>query len=522
VARNRLVLSLFLFSVVTGLGVPPSNAQPLEKMVNWTAPPYWAPAPPSSDNPEEGLSPEAVQAVPTAPLAFTGIPPCRVADTRGNGFSGQYGPPQIFTAGRTITIVNVCGIPATAQAVSFNFSAVNIPGAGFLVTYPAGGAFPPTATIVYNQNTPNLSNAAVVPLGTGGAITVVGGVVPIDLVIDVNGYYAPNIVTSINGSTGAVTIPVLPTGAFGETLRHDGISWVASNALRNDGTDISVSGVLRLPAFARATAGLSLLFHNTAAAGSENAFFGVDAGNLTTNGDGNNSGFGTSALHSITNGDDNTGMGHWALTSVQTGFQNTAVGSFALSQNTGSENIALGYGAGTNVTTGTNNMYLGNEGVAAESNTIRIGTGVFPAHTRMFVAGVASSTVTGTAVLISGTGQLGIATSSARFKEEIRDMAGASDRLLELRPVTFHYKGHAGDPLQYGLIAEEVEKVLPELVVKDPAGQPQTVLYHEMPAMLLNELQKQQRRIEAQDDEIATLRKRLGLLEERLAGDAAR
>jgi hypothetical protein len=101
-------------------------------------------------------------------------------------------------------------------------------------------------------------------------------------------------------------------------------------------------------------------------------------------------------------------------------------------------------------------------------------------------------------------------------------MAGASDRLLELRPVTFHYKGHAGDPLQYGLIAEEVEKVLPELVMKDSDGQPQTVLYHEIPAMLLNELQKQQRRIEAQDDEIATLRKRLGLLEERLAGDAAR
>ncbi len=108
--------------------------------------------------------------MPTAPLAFTGITPCRLADTRGNGFSGQYGPPQISAAGRSITIVSTCGIPAAAQAVSFNFSAVNVPGAGFLVAYPAGGAFPASATMTYNQNTPNLSNAAVVPLGTAGAM----------------------------------------------------------------------------------------------------------------------------------------------------------------------------------------------------------------------------------------------------------------------------------------------------------------------------------------------------------------
>jgi hypothetical protein len=165
-------------------------------------------------------------------------------------------------------------------------------------------------------------------------------------------------------------------------------------------------------------------------------------------------------------------------------------------------------------------MYLGNEGVASENQTIRIGSG--SVHTRMFVAGVLNSDVTGSAVLISGTGQLGIATSSARFKENIADMAGASDSLMKLRPVTFRYKGHPDDPLQYGLIAEEVDKVLPELVMKDADGQAQTVLYHEMPAMLLNELQKQQRRIEAQDDEIATLRKRLESLEERLSGTATK
>ena len=189
-----------------------------DRVTNWTAPPYWMPASPATDkdaialnaivgrSAEARVSPEAIQAAPT-PLAFTGINPCRLADTRGNGFSGQFGPPQITPAGRTITIANFCGIPATAQAVSFNFSAVNIPGAGFLVAYPAGAAFPAAATMTYNQNTPNLSNAAVVPLGTGGAITVVAGVVSIDLVIDVNGYYAPQVVVdTVNGLTGAVTL----------------------------------------------------------------------------------------------------------------------------------------------------------------------------------------------------------------------------------------------------------------------------------------------------------------------------
>jgi hypothetical protein len=195
------------------LAQEPSIVSAPELVSNWAAPPYWMPATTpvperiSREAVDRAISPDAIQAVPTAPLAFTGINPCRVADTRGNGFSGQYGPPKITPAGRMITIVNVCGIPATAQAVSFNFSAINVPGAGFLVAYPAGGAFPASATMTYNQNTPTLSNAAVVPLGTGGAITVVAGVVSIDLVIDVNGYYAAqSVVTTVNGLSGAVSL----------------------------------------------------------------------------------------------------------------------------------------------------------------------------------------------------------------------------------------------------------------------------------------------------------------------------
>src|SRR4029453_3144465 len=101
------------------------------------------------------------------------------------------------------------------------------------------------------------------------------------------------------------------------------------------------------------------------------------------------------------------------------------------------------------------------------SATIRIGSGL--QHSRLFVAGVFNSGVSGLPVLISGTGQLGIAVSSARYKENIRDMGDASDRLLELRPVTFRYKGHPDDPTQFGLVAEEVEKVLPDLFFHDAA-----------------------------------------------------
>jgi endosialidase-like protein len=202
---SLLILSLSLLAAAR------LRAQEVQPVTNWPAPPYWmpraVPAALAKESLPAGLVPEVIEAVPTAPLAFTGITPCRVADTRGNGFSGQYGPPKITPAGRTITITNTCGIPAAAEAVSFNFSAVNVPGAGFLVAYPAGGAFPASATMTYNANTPTLSNAAVVPLGTAGAITVVAGVVSIDLVIDVNGYYAPQtVVNTVNGLSGAVTL----------------------------------------------------------------------------------------------------------------------------------------------------------------------------------------------------------------------------------------------------------------------------------------------------------------------------
>jgi len=169
------------------------------RVTNWQAAPYWMPAPAEAAReagqpiPENASAPPPrdLLAVPTPALAFTGITPCRVADTRNAGFPAGYGPP--FMSGgvpRDFTITGRCGIPANAEAVSFNFTVVNPVGAGFLKVYPQGGAPPAVSTLNYVAGQV-VANAAVVPLGATGAITAIPGVSGFDLLIDVNGYYAP-------------------------------------------------------------------------------------------------------------------------------------------------------------------------------------------------------------------------------------------------------------------------------------------------------------------------------------------
>jgi hypothetical protein len=227
-------------------------------------------------------------------------------------------------------------------------------------------------------------------------------------------------------------------------------------------------------------------------------------GSLSSNTTGHrNTASGSASLQSNTTGTYNTASGFASLFLNTTGGQNTASGDGSLSSNTtGSSNIAVGYQAGYYLTTGSYNIDIGNTGVAAEGNTIRIGSSN---QTRTFIAGirgVTTDTSDAIAVLIDSNGQLGTASSSIRFKQDVADMGDASRRLMELRPVMFHYKTHPDGPLQYGLIAEEVEPVIPELVVKDATGQPETVAYHELPAMLLNELQKQHATIQEQQVQI--------------------
>jgi Chaperone of endosialidase len=232
-----------------------------------------------------------------------------------------------------------------------------------------------------------------------------------------------------------------------------------------------------------------------------NTAVGADA--LRNNSTGStNTATGAEALLSNTIASSNTAIGHRALANNTTNSLNTAVGAGALAENTGFNNIALGAGAGANLTTGDSNIYIGNTGVDGDSNTLRIGSE--GAQTRTLIAGVNSAVVSGGAVFVNGAGQLGIEISSARFKDEIRPMDKASEAILALRPVTFRYKSEI-DPdrtSQFGLLAEEVEKVNPDLIIRDRDGRPHTVRYEQINAMLLNEFLKEHKKVEDQQNRI--------------------
>ncbi len=281
-----------------------------------------------------------------------------------------------------------------------------------------------------------------------------------------------------------------------------------------------------------------------------NVFVGVSAGNFSNPGSANtgigenalaannggtsNTATGSLALSANTTASDNTANGYAALAVNSTGSENTAVGYqallennsnnntaigyFALRNNTsGSNNIGIGNSAGANITTTSNNIYIGNQGVAGDNNVIRIGTGTLAST---YMAGVSNNNISGFEVLVNSNGQLGVATSSRRYKEDIQDMADASSGLLRLRPVTFRYKNPFSDgsqPVQYGLIAEEVAEVYPDLVARSADGQIETVRYQVLGPMLLNELQKQNSAIAAQKEQIQAQKQQIHSLEERLA-----
>ncbi|HLY92544.1 MAG TPA: tail fiber domain-containing protein [Candidatus Angelobacter sp.] len=261
--------------------------------------------------------------------------------------------------------------------------------------------------------------------------------------------------------------------------------------------------------------GDNALTSNTTA--SNNSAFGNVALGANTSGV-NNAAFGAAALSGSTTGSNNSAFGTNSLRLKTSGDGNTAVGFLALGTlATGSFNTAIGLGAG-NALTGVEsyNIYIGNNGVAGESRVIRIGDN---SQGEAFIAGISGATVaTGVPVLVDSSGRLGTTTSSRRYKQDIADLGGESDILMKLRPVAFYYKPELDSThtRQYGLVAEEVAQIAPGLVVFDQDGKPQTVRYHFVNAMLLNEVQKQRRMIEAQQSENEAQKQQIQAMQEQM------
>jgi Chaperone of endosialidase/Collagen triple helix repeat (20 copies) len=342
--------------------------------------------------------------------------------------------------------------------------------------------------------------------------------------------------TGAQGPTG-LTGPAGPTGPQGP-------AGPAGTGVTVDGDNLTVYvGTPEPPGltgFGNTATGYNAL-QSLTEGDSENTAVGYVA--LANNANSQNTAVGAEAMAGDATGCCNVAIGRQAMSSTNGAYADTAVGEYTLYMATsGQFNLALGYSAGTNrdYTTGlvngsfnllignyaggnftgseSNNVIIGNVGVPGDSGVIRIGLDTnqdsncaydMACQTATYIAGISGVTVSGgSTVLINSNGQLGTVLSSRRYKEDIRSMDAASDDLLRLRPVTFRYKKPLEDgakPLQYGLIAEEVAEVYPDLVARNKDGQIETVQYYKLDAMLLNEVQKLAKAHAADQAEITKL-----------------
>jgi hypothetical protein len=324
---------------------------------------------------------------------------------------------------------------------------------------------------------------------------------------------------SFNTATGDAALSSNTTGNFNTATGTDalgsntdgdantaiGDAALASNTTGMENTATGASALLsNTTGFWNTATGLQALSSNTTGVG--NTATGFLALNYNTIGEFNTA-TGTAALFNNTNGENNTATGVDALQNNTTGNFNTATGVLALNFNTtGNANIALGFFAGFNLTTGDNNIDIGNEGVAGESNTIRIGK--VASQTNAYIAGIYGTPVArGLVVKVDSTGHLGTVGSSERFKTQIKAMDKASEAIHALKPVTFRYKKEidAEQTPQFGLVAEDVERVNPDLVVRDTEGKVYTVRYEAVNAMLLNEFLKEHKKTEKLEATVASL-----------------
>jgi hypothetical protein len=326
---------------------------------------------------------------------------------------------------------------------------------------------------------------------TGGENTAIGFEA---LLSNTGGYY--------NTAIGAFALNYNTTGGGNTAI---GLNALVSNTTGGSNTATGYQALLNNTSAEAntATGAFALLTNTTGFSNTADGAFALE--NNTTGFDNTASGY--AALVRNTTGYFNTANGAYALWRNTTGYYNTASGQGALYRTSGNNNIALGSGAGFNLTTGSNNIDIGNSGVVAEANTIRIGT--VGTQTNTFIAGISGVTVAGgVGVIIDANGHLGTVVSSERFKEAVNPMDKASEAILALKPVTFRYK-HDLDPEgtpQFGLVAEDVQKVNPDLVARDEQGKPYSVRYEAVNAMLLNEFLKEHKAFVELKKEIAALR----------------
>ena len=335
------------------------------------------------------------------------------------------------------------------------------------------------------------------------------------------------------GQNTAIGYQALASNSTGRDNTATGLSALSNNTTGNYNTATGWNALSANDSgsFNTAIGELSLFLNitgsNNTAIGTMSLFNNLSSNNtavgfkaLTSNTDGYFNAAGGDFAHAAnTSGAGNTAFGYSALAANTTASDNTAFGDYALADcagGTSDSNIALGVEAGISLTSGVNNIYIGNQGVASESNTIRIGDGYGGTHTAAYIAGIYGEPVdenTDSPVYIDSTGKVGTdltTPSSRRFKKNIETMGDASDVLLSLRPVTFKYLKPEFDPRggqEFGLIAEEVDKICPDLVARTRDGQVYGIRYDAVNAMLLNEFLKEHQRAEAEHASVQDLEK---------------
>lgn len=430
------------------------------------------------------------------------------------------------------------------NSVAVGFQALRNLGTGdynCAIGYQAGGSFNGTeaSNICINSSGVAADNNTLrIGAGTGTGIqqlntVVIHGISSITPsnttlnvpVIDATGQIGTSIPASgtvgLGSDTNANTLNVM-TGAAVKTVTIGSTNTSSTTTVQGGTGGIQLSGTfVNIPTTTSTTGQIRM--NNTRfihSYGTNNLYVGKTTGNFTLTGAGNaafgescmasltsgfnNTAVGINAEGAMTTGNDNTAVGIGSSGAITTGGYNTSTGSSSLGQlTTGSYNATFGYNSGVNYTTSeSSNVCINNAGTSGDSNTLRIGAATGTAAQQLnatYIHGVRGITTVNNdavAVLVDSAGQFGTTSSSIRFKENVEDMGDVSSSIYDLRPVTFDFIGKNYSSKQTGLIAEEVFDVMPSLVAHDKDGVIESVKYHELPVLLLNEIKKLKERIE--------------------------